>query len=77
MKAETQYTLDLECSLVGEGVLLAEGGDLIADLCEGGFVAFGFDDLVDPVGDEFHLGFFESAGGGCGGSEADSGGDHW
>ena len=53
-----------------EGVLLAEVGDFGADCSDDGFVAFGFDDLVDPVGDLSHLLFFEAAGGCCGGSES-------
>jgi len=55
---------------VGEGVLLAELGDFLADCIEDFLVAFGFDDLVDPVGDLFHLGFFEASGGGGGGAES-------
>ena len=49
-------------------MLLAELGDLVADCFEGLLVAFGFDDLVDPVGDLFHLWFFEATGGGGGGA---------
>ena len=60
----------VECQSVGEGVLLAELGDFVADCFEGFFVAFGLDDLVDPVGDLFHFLFFEAAGGCSGGAES-------